>query len=83
MQQADAEQAYTQATLDILNPTWIRIPLHLRTAEMNKHPGEQWVMPFVKALYGHPQAGVFWERRLHAAVLEAGFTRLGNCGEWR
>ena len=40
-------------------------------------------MPLVKALYGHPQAGVFWERRLHAAVLEGGFTSLGTCGEWR
>ena len=81
IEQADAEQAYTQANMDSLHPTWIRVPPHLRTPEMNKNPGEQWVMPLVKALYGHPQAGVFWERRLHAAVLEGGFTSLGTCGE--
>ena len=70
--------------MDSLHPTWIRVPPLLRTAETNKNPGEQWViMPLVNALYGHPQAGVFWERHLHTAVLEGGFTSLGTCGEWR
>ena len=82
-EQADAEQAYTQAPLDSPNKTWIRVPWHLRDDEMKKHPDVAYVMPLVKALYGHPQAGVFWERRMHAAVLSVGFTSLGNCGEWR
>ena len=35
IEQADAEQAYTQASMDSLHPTWIRVPPHLRTDKMN------------------------------------------------
>ena len=42
-----------------------------------------YVMPLVKTLYGHPQAGVFWEQRCERAVFKAGFARVGECGEWR
>ena len=40
-------------------------------------------MPLVKALYGHPQAGVFWERRMHQGLISVGFASVGSCGEWR
>ena len=45
IQQADAEQAYTQAFLDTKHVTWIRVPPHLRTDEMKKNPGVTYVMP--------------------------------------
>ena len=54
VQQADAEQAYTQAEIDG-TPTWVRLP------------HEQWptswagvsdsVCPLKLALYGHPDSG--------------------------
>ena len=81
IEQADTEQAYTQAKLDTDVKTWVRVPPHLRKSWME--PGVTYVMPLIKALYGHPQAGVFWERRMHKAVLDCGFASLGNCGEWR
>ena len=81
IEQADTEQAYTQAKLDTKNPTFARVPHHMRKSWMK--PGVTYVMPLIKALYGHPQAGVFWERRLHAALLKLDFVVLGSCGEWR
>ena len=66
IQQADAEQAYTQAKLDTTCPTYVHVPPHMYTDKMEK--GVAYVMPLEKALYGHPQAGVFWERRLHAGL---------------
>ena len=41
------------------------------------------VVKLIKALYGHPQAGAFWEQRCDRALRNAGFTPLGDCGEWR
>ena len=69
IEQADAEQAYTQATLDSAHKTWVRVPKHLRKDSWGH---EVYVMPLKKALYGHPQAGVFWERRMHNTLLSAG-----------
>ena len=69
--QADAEQAYTQAPMDGKNKTWIKVPAHMRTEDMPE--GELWVMPLLKALYGHPQSGAFWERKCETALFAAGF----------
>ena len=41
------------------------------------------VVPLEKALYGHPNAGAYWERRCNAAITEAGFVQVGEAGEWR
>ena len=41
------------------------------------------VVKLIKALYGHPQAGAFWEQRCERALKNAGFKTLGDCGEWR
>ena len=54
-------------------------------------PAHQWkpefgnkkvVVKLVKALYGHPQAGAFWEQRANEALKEAGFLKIGECSEW-
>ena len=39
-------------------------------------------MPLIKALYGHPQSGAMWEKKCEQAIFDAGFERIGQCGEW-
>ena len=66
IQQADAQQAYTQSKLGG-NKTWVRLPKH-------KWP-EKWkgmkdpVCPLLLALYGHPDAGGYWEEHCEKHVL--------------
>ena len=40
-------------------------------------------MRMVKALYGHPVAGCYWEAHCHQRVPQCGFSLIGNCAEWR
>jgi hypothetical protein len=88
-EQCDAEQAYVQAklggkilggakSLDDIPKTWIRLP------------HEQWpkswakmrdpVCPLILALYGHPEAGGWWEDHSKQQLEEVGFTEI--CG-WK
>merc|ERR1712127_380015 len=76
-QQADAEQAYTQAKL-VGAETWVRLP------------PEQWpdswkgmtdpVCPLVLALYGHPDSGGHWEAHRESKLVEAGYEPIPS---WR
>ena len=55
---ADADQAYVQATLK--GPeTWIGLPSD-QVPERFKHMKRP-VFRMVKALYGHPDSGTYWE----------------------
>ena len=78
--QANAEQAYTQADM-AGSATWIDVPRHLYQPEWD--PEERYVMRMVKALYGHPAAGCYWEAHCHQRVLRCGFSLIGDCAEWR
>ena len=59
IEQADAESAYTQCELKG-DPTWVRLPV-------DRWPDEwhgKYTDPVVRlrlALYGHPDAGTYWE----------------------
>ncbi len=68
IEQADAQQAYTQAMLgdnipgsksqtpcQVTVKTWVRIPPECRTRDMAKMRDP--VVPLIRALYGHPNAG--------------------------
>ena len=75
IEMSDGESAYTQALLG--GPkTWIRIP-------RDRWPDE-WegiddpVVPLRLALYGHPDAGGFWEKHCEKAVTEVGFEFLSD-----
>lgn len=67
---ADAIQAYVQTKLASKVKTWARLPR------------EQWpkswdgmrdpVCPLEYALYGHPEAGAYWEKHNHDCLLKAG-----------
>ena len=86
-EQADAEQAYVQAELKGTE-TWVALPEVAWPDEWFKSPkrvstssgtgrGEpKFNRPVVllkKALYGHPDAGTFWEQHCNKAVCAAGF----------
>ena len=77
VEQADAEQAYTQAKLGG-TPTWVSLPPEARPAAWAgmKNP----VCPLRLALYGHPDSGGFWEKHCADHLLKAGFVEID---EWR
>ena len=58
---ADAVQAYIQATLRG-TPCWIELPPEAAPSECNWGKYRRPVVPLRKALYGHPNAGTFWEQ---------------------
>jgi len=70
---ADGESAYTQAKLggDL---TYIRIPRERWPPGWEGKYTDP-VVPLVLALYGHPDAGGFWELHCEKALKEVGFTR--------
>lgn len=65
VQQADAPQAYTQTELKG-HPTWVRLPKEMWPK--NDDGTYKWdnirdpVVPLRLALYGHPDAGGYWEK---------------------
>ena len=69
----DGESAYTQAELQG-PPTWVRIPRERWPQSWVDEGLVDPVCPLMLALYGHPDAGGFWERRCEKAVSEVGFT---------
>ena len=65
LEQADARQAYTQALLKGTK-TWCRIPKEQWPEKWKKMNIKDPVVPLRLALYGHPQAGAFWEKHAEA-----------------
>ena len=80
---SDAIGAYTQVALkeaakllgnDVVTETWISLPPHRRP--------KSWagivdpVCPLLLNLYGHPLAGLLWEKYQEAALLKIGFEQV-------
>ena len=78
---ADAEQAYIQAEMKG-DPTWICLPPEARPDWWEKKfPNlRRPVCRLKKDLYGHPDAGTYWEQKCDAHVRSVGFTPIGL--EW-
>ena len=77
-EQADAKQAYVQARIRG-TPTWVRLPKH----RWPKHWHGKYTDPVCLlklALYGHPQAGGFWEEHAEKMLHAEGFE---NIPEWK
>ena len=74
---ADATSAYTQVILADMPDhidTWISLPPHRRPASWKKI--ENPVCPLVRNLYGHPLAGLYWEKHCQKAIFKAGFEKV-------
>ena len=76
-EQADADQAYTQALMEGTE-TWVTLPRERWPAGCEGIHAP--VVPLYLALYGHPHAGTFWENHCEEKVQEAGFVRITD---WR
>ena len=75
LQVSDGESAYTQAKL--LGPTtWVRIPKDQWPQAWVDAGYDDPVCPLILALYGHPDAGTFWEKHCEARLIEVGFIRV-------
>jgi len=69
-QQADAGQAHLQAPLKG-TPTWVALPPDQRPASWAGM--KRRACRLLRALYGHPDSGTYWEEHCDARVLKAGF----------
>ena len=76
---ADGESAYTQAKLGG-DMTYIRIPRDRWPEGWDKKYTDP-VVPLILALYGHPDAGGFWELHCEKSLLDVGFERAAS--EWK
>ena len=84
-QAADAVKAYTQVSLlkahELLGlskaecpETWISLPPSRRPSSWKDI--EDPVCPLERNLYGHPLAGLLWERHLEQALFELGWEKV-------
>ena len=76
IEQADVEQAYVQALLE--GPeTWVQIPREWWPDSWYNADGtdryHKPVVQLLRALYGHPDAGTFWERHCNSHCMSVGF----------
>jgi hypothetical protein len=70
-EQADAESTYTQSRLGGSVVTWVRLPKHQWPPEWEGIVDP--VCPLVLALYGHPDAGGYWEKHCEQHLVSVGF----------
>ena len=75
----DADEAYTQTTLKG-DPTWVSLPKERWPAAWKGMINP--VCPLVLNLYGHPDAGGYWEIHLEGHLHTAGFRKIKG-GAWR
>jgi hypothetical protein len=78
VQQADAEQAYIQSRLGGDVTTWVRLPPERRPKSWANMRDP--VCPLRLALYGHPDAGGYWEKHCHEHLVSVGFEPIPD---WR
>ena len=86
-QAADAVSAYTQVKMEdalklLKNPEsecpdiWIRLPRHKWPISLSSM--EDLVVPLERNLYGHPLAGLLWERQFEKILLGYGWEKVSN-----
>ena len=76
---ADAVQAYVQAEMKGTS-TWVCLPPEYRPAWWaKKYPHlRRPVCRLDRALYGHPDAGTFWEQKCDEHLQKVGFKTIGD-----
>ena len=86
-QAADAVSAYTQVKMEDAHKLlkipksecpdiWIRLPRHRWPKSWSSM--EDPVVPLERNLYGHPLAGLLWERRFEKILLKHGWEKIPN-----
>ena len=86
-QPADAVSAYTQVKMEDAHTllkipesecpdSWIRLPRHKWPKLWSSM--EDPVVPLERNLYGHPLAGLFWERQFEKVLLKHGWEKIPN-----
>ena len=87
-QAADTVSAYTQVQWKMLQKysnipksdcpdIWIRLPRHKWPKSWSSM--EDPVVPLERNLYGHPLAGLLWERQFEKILLKHGWEKIPNC----
>ena len=73
---ADAVKAYLQSLLNSLAETWVRLPKEVWPESWFDKNGRPLfrrpVIRLLRSLYGHPEAGAHWERKLEQELLDMG-----------
>ena len=72
-QAADAVSAYTQVKME---DGWIRLPRHKWPKSWSSI--EDPVVPLERNLYGHPLAGLLWERQFEKVLWKHGWEKIPN-----
>ena len=80
IQVADADSAYTQSYLDSDIKTWVQIPREQWPQEWVDKNFQKPVCPLVLSLYGHPDAGGYWERHCDSILQAKGWAPIPG---WR
>ena len=86
-QAADAVSAYTQVKMENAHKLlkipksecpdiWIRLPRHKWPKSWSRM--EDPVVPLERNLYGHPLAGLLWERQFEKVLLKHGWEKIPN-----
>ena len=75
IEQSDAEAAYTQTEIQG-TPTWVRLPQERWPEDWKKRGLTDPVCPLVLALYGHPDAGGYWEKHCEKCLSQIGFVSI-------
>jgi hypothetical protein len=75
----DAKGAYTQSYLKAEIVTWVHLPRD-RWPKSWEGKYKNPVVPLVLALYGHPEAGGYWEEHCESKILALGWVKIG--WEW-
>jgi hypothetical protein len=74
----DARGAYTQSYLEG-STTWVALPENRRPkAWLTKYTNP--IVPLILSLYGHPDAGGYWEKHCEKQIAVLGFQKVGE--EW-
>ena len=87
-QAADAVSAYTQVKMEDAHKLlkipksecpdiWTRLPRHKWPKSWSSM--EDPVVPIERNVYGHPLAGLLWERQFEKMLLKYGWEKVSNC----
>ena len=80
IQVADADQAYTQSYLEGPNKTFVGLPRERWPQSWHDRGFRDPVCPLVLSLYGHPDAGGYWERHCDRILRKNGWSQIAD---WR